>query len=182
MVAALGSIGIDGSSLLEVGAGSGTAIAAMFDRGVATAVGIEISANYEATARGLLAERGVASAVDWRTGDFVELAGDLPDRDIVFLNRVVCCYPFMDAMVDTATGKARRLVAMSYPRRRSLVWLFMKVTNGWMRLNRNSFRVFLHDPGRVEERVAQAGFSEIASGTTAAWHWKVWEREGHDRA
>lgn len=168
--------GIDSAAVLEVGAGSGTALVTMLEGGADTAVGVEISPSYEEAATELFAARGHAGKVEWRTGDFVDMSNELPPFDVVFLNRVVCCYPFMTEMVDAATGRTRRYLGMSYPRKRWPIKLGTKVLNLWMRLHRNSFRTFVHDPRSIAETAEAAGLRLVDSGTTFLWHWGVWER------
>lgn len=165
-----------GSTVLEVGAGSGTAIATMLEAGADRAVAVDLSPNYEATARRFLASRDLEDSVEWHTGDFVSIGNDLPGVDVVFSNRVVCCYPDMAAMIDTTTGATRRFAAVSYPRRnlpsRFVTWAI----NQWMRVNGNSFRTFVHDPEAISARMTDAGFTPVETGSTAIWHWGVWER------
>jgi magnesium-protoporphyrin O-methyltransferase len=167
---------LTGSTVLEVGAGSATAIATMLEAGADRAVAVDLSPNYETTARRFLAARGLEESVEWHTGDFVAMGDDLPRADVVFSNRVVCCYPDMAAMIDTTTRGSQRLVAVSYPRRnlpsRFVTWAI----NQWMRVNRNSFRTFVHDPDAIAARLTRAGFEPIETGSTAIWHWGVWER------
>lgn len=176
MVEALRSRGLDGSSVLEIGAGAGTALVAMLEAGAISAVGIDISPNYEKAAQALMAERGLEDRVSWDTGDFVELADGLVPGDVVFLNRVVCCYPYMEAIVDAAAAKSNRLLAMAYPRRRWGTRLAFWLLNVWLRIRSNTFRVFVHDPKSMERRIESAGFRQVAAGTTALWQWRVWER------
>lgn len=176
MVDALSDNGLAGATVLDVGAGAGTAIAAMFERGAAAATAVDLSPHYVETAERLLSERGVDDRVTWHTGDFVELADGLSRRDVVFLNRVVCCYPFVEEMLDSATDSAKRMVAVSYPRDRLPIRAFIRVSNWWLRLTRSSFRVFVHDPRHIGDRMEDAGFEEVASGRTLAWEWHVWKR------
>jgi magnesium-protoporphyrin O-methyltransferase len=117
MIAALADRGIDGALLLEVGAGPATALVTLLEAGVARAVAYDISPSYEKVAGALLQGRNLQDRVEWHTGDYLAV-GDRRDADVVFLNRVVCCYPEMAPLVDAAAGHARRLLALSYPRRR----------------------------------------------------------------
>lgn len=176
MVAALADRGMAGLSVLEVGAGSGTALVSLVEAGAATAVGVDLSAAYEPVARSLFEQRGTADATRWVTGDFLEVAPDLGIADVVFANRVVCCYPEMEGMVTLASGKARRYLALSFPRDR---WIFRTgsaLINLWMRIRRVPFRTYLHDPEAIVQRVESSGFREVDRGSTMSWHWVVWER------
>jgi len=178
MVGVLRSAGVDGASVLEVGAGSGAALVSLLEAGASEAVAFEISSAYEGPARRLREARGIEAPVEWNTGDFVAMADTVDRADVVFLNRVVCCYPNMEELVDAAASKSTRLLAMSYPRDRWPFRIFIRVMNGLLRLRRSSFRIFLHDPTSVAARVSTAGLQELAAGTAGGWHWTVWERSG----
>jgi len=178
MVAALRSEGVDGASVLEVGAGAGTAVVSLLEAGASSVVAFEISDAFERPARLLREERGIEAPVEWHTSDFMAMADTVDRAEVVFLNRVVCCYPDMEELVGAVASKSTRLVAMSYPRDRWPFHLFIRIMNAWLRFRKNSFRIFLHDPDAVAAQVSAAGLREAASGTTPGWHWKVWERVG----
>lgn len=175
MINELRSQGIEGTTLLEVGAGSATALVTLLEGGATLAVGYDISPSYEKVAGALIAGRGLTDRVEWNTGDYLA-AGDTRTADVVFLNRVVCCYPDMEPLVDAAATRTRSLLALSYPRDRWFIRLGIRMINGFLRMRRVTFRVFVHEPAAIDARVAAAGLAEVASGSTAAWHWKVWER------
>jgi hypothetical protein len=178
MIGALATRGIEGASVLEVGAGIGSAQVALLSSGVARSVAYDLSPFHAAAGEELLDEHGVADRVEWRVGDFLADATRMQSADVVFLNRVVCCYPHMSAMVDAAAAKTGRLLALSYPRDRWWLKAGLGLINGFMRLRRTSFRVFVHDPEEIARRVRSAGLTEVASGRNLAWEWHVWER-GH---
>jgi hypothetical protein len=178
MIGALAQRGIEGATVLEVGAGVGASAVALLKSGASRAVAYDLSPAYEKVSAELLAEHGVGDLVEWRTGDFLATGDGLDRVDVVFLNRVVCCYPHMEEMVDAASSSAGRLLALSYPRDRWWLRFGLGVINGFLRLRRTSFRVFVHDPEEIARRVADGGLSEVASGSTAAWEWRVWERSG----
>jgi 2-polyprenyl-3-methyl-5-hydroxy-6-metoxy-1,4-benzoquinol methylase len=176
MVGALAARGIEGATVLEVGAGIGTAQVALLKSGAARSVAYDLSPAYEQVSAELLTEHGVADRVEWHTGDFLANGDGIDRADVVFLNRVVCCYPHMAEMVDAAAGRARRLLALSYPRDRWWLKAGLWVINGFLRLRRTSFRVFVHDTDDIARRVEVAGLSRVASGSGVAWEWHVWER------
>lgn len=175
MIAALQEHGIPGSTLLEVGAGPATALVTLLEAGVARAVAYDISPSYEKVAGALLQGRGLLDRVEWRTGDYLA-SDDRRDADVVFLNRVVCCYPEMAPLVDAVAARTGRLLALSYPRRRWYTRAAIHVMNGYLALRRVPFRVFVHDPRQIAERVSAAGLHPVASGGTRTWEWRVWGR------
>ena len=175
MIAVLRERGITGATVLEVGAGAGTAQVALLEAGAVRSTAYDISPSYERIAGALLQARGLADRVEWRTGD-VLADPDAPRADVVFLNRVVCCYPDLAPLIDAVAARSDRLLALAYPRDRRLTRLGIRVINGYLRLRRVPFRVFVHAPREIEERVASAGLHPAAAGRTRFWHWQVWER------
>ena len=153
----------------------GTAIVKLLEAGARDAVAYDISPSYEDIAGALLAGRGLRERVEWHTGDYLA-SGDDRRADIVFLNRVVCCYPDLPPLIDTVASRAQRWLALSYPRRRWFTRAGVRMLNGYFRLRRVPFRVFVHDPETIESSIAAAGFEEVAAGGSATWEWKVWRR------
>ncbi|MDX1689403.1 MAG: methyltransferase domain-containing protein [Acidimicrobiia bacterium] len=166
---------VPGAVVLEGGAGTGEAHVAMLRRGAAQAIAVDISDAYERVAESIAAEEAVADRIERRTGDLATMP-DLPEADIVFLNRVVCCYPDMPGLVDAAGRLSTGLVAMSYPRDRWFVRLGFRMLNAFLRLRRVPFRVYVHDPAAIAGRMRPAGFDVRSTGRTIGWHWGVWQR------
>lgn len=176
MIGALARRGLDGATVLEIGAGVGSAQVALVSSGASRSVAYDLSPAYEQVSAELLREHGFADRVEWHTGDFVAEADGVAEADVVFLNRVVCCYPHMTDLLGAATKKARRMLAFSYPRDRWWLRFWIRLVNGLLWLRRTSFRAFVHDPGAMAGLVSAGGFVEVDSGRTLAWEWKVWQR------
>ncbi|HSR16310.1 MAG TPA: methyltransferase domain-containing protein [Gemmatimonadales bacterium] len=174
MLEALGA-SLAGARILEVGGGSGIAQLEMLRRGAGSTLCVELSEDTAAEAEALLREAGFEGRFSRIHGDFVHLAPTLGRADVVFLNRVVCCYPDMPALVDAAVGRAGGRAAFSFPRDRWWVRLQFSLMNLLLRLRRIDFRVFVHDPDAVTARLRDGGMIRLAGGTTPMWHWSVWE-------
>jgi magnesium-protoporphyrin O-methyltransferase len=175
MVDALGD-SLAGARVLEVGGGSGVAQVEMLRRGAESTVCVDLSDETVATAAELFAEAGFEGRYHRISGDFVEVGGEIAPADVVYLNRVVCCYPDMPALVDAATGHTEGRIAISYPRRSWWVRLSFGLTNLLLRLQRIDFRVFVHDPRAIASRMSEAGLTRVSGARTMMWHWSVWER------
>lgn len=149
---------VEGLSLLEVGGGIGDAQIELLRAGVDRAVNVELSPAYEGAASELLRDAGLHDRVERHVNDFVETAADLRDADIVVMNMVVCCYPHMERLVRAAAGKARRYLAMSFPRD---LWLLSDllelVINTRSRLKGSEFRFFVHAPPEIIATAEAAG-------------------------
>lgn len=175
MVDALKQKGVAGLTLLEVGAGSGTAQVTLLEAGMESSVAYDISPAYETVAGHLLAARGLTEKVHWNTGDVTD-DGDVAAADVVFLNRVICCYSEMERLVDFTASRANGMLALSYPRDRWFVRTGLRAINFFLRFRKVPFQVQVHPPSAIDGRVTGHGLVEIAAGSTTVWQWKVWQR------
>jgi hypothetical protein len=74
----------------------------------------------------------------------VELAADLPPADIVTLDSVICCYPYLPAILGAAMRPGPRLVGLTYPR--DVWWMraFVRLFNLAHVLRRSPARYFIY--------------------------------------
>ncbi|MBW3533930.1 MAG: methyltransferase domain-containing protein [Gemmatimonadetes bacterium] len=167
---------VRGATLLDVGGGVGAVQHDLLEAGAAHAVGVDASPAYQGAALDEARARGHDDRIDFLTGDAVELANRLPDADVVTLDRVVCCYPDMAALVDATAPRAGRVYAVVLPRE----WWAVRVAIGAMnlaqRLRRHAFRAYLHGPGHVDRRVRAHGLEPRRTINTLIWQVRVWER------
>jgi hypothetical protein len=118
---------------LGVGAGVGALTFELLERGFRRAVIVEASAGYTAAASTEAARRGCATCIDFVNGDFLEVAGTVPMASVVALDRVVCCYPLYEELLNEAVRHAERGFAFSYPRDRWYVRAGMSLENALRR-------------------------------------------------
>lgn len=161
--------GVQGRSLLDIGGGVGAIHHALLDSGARDAVHVDVSADYIAAARDEASRRGHAEQVKFVLGDFVQLAATLPQADIVTLDRVICCYPDMEALVPAAAGKARQLLGAVYPREVWWTRLGVRTINLLMRARRSAFRVFVHRPAAIDAVLRGCGLERVSIRRTMVW-------------
>jgi magnesium-protoporphyrin O-methyltransferase len=158
-------------TLLDVGTGFGSLTFGLLTRGMAHAVAVDASSAYIDTARAEADRLGETSHVRFVHGDFVTVASDLPAASVVTLDRVVCCYPSYEPLLDAAIRHAERCLALSYPRDVWYVRLGLFAENGQRRLSGNAFRTFVHPAARMTEMIRRAGFT--LSSRRETWMWSV---------
>ena len=163
-------------SLLDIGGGIGAVHHELLAGTAATAINVDASSAYLAAAREESERRGHAERVSFVHGDFVDLAEELPQADIVTLDRVICCYPDLEDLVGASVAKSRRLYAVSYPRDRWYVRLGVAAENAARWLLRNPFRGYVHPTARLDELVVGAGFKRCLVRSAFAWQIAVYAR------
>jgi magnesium-protoporphyrin O-methyltransferase len=108
--------------------------------------------------------------------DFVAGAADLPTATIVTLDRVVCCYPSYELLLQLAARHAERAPAFSYPHDRWYVRLAVRVENA-LRARNCPFRTFVHPPARMVRILERAGFELISRQLTFIWSVDVFAKQ-----
>lgn len=168
----LAGAGIEGSSVIEVGGGVGGLHAELIAAGAVSAVNVELSGGYETQAGRLLETKGIADRVERRIGDFTDLAAGL-SADIVVMNRVVCCYPFMERLMGAALASARRHLALTFPRSNPVSRAVSKIGNAYCRMRHVDFQSFIHDPEAIMATAGPAGFELSFHDANLVWHGAV---------
>jgi SAM-dependent methyltransferase len=176
LIAALKDAGIQDRTLLDIGGGLGAIQLELLKAGARAAVSVEASPAYLDTARQEARRQGLSDRVEYHQGDFVELASDIPPADIVTLDRVICCYPDMPALVGRSAEHARQLYALVYPRDTAWVRLGLRLENLFQRLKRSPFRVFAYPTPAIEALLQARGWRRRQHRLTGPWQVAVYGR------
>jgi magnesium-protoporphyrin O-methyltransferase len=163
-------------TILEIGSGSGALAVALLTKGAEHVDGIDLSPGSVEVARRRAESAGVGEKASFEIGDGA--AVPLTAHDWVLLDRVICCYPDMDRLLENAVGAASSRFAFSVPNSRGwrgilaktdrrLDWLYKK----W----RGGCPSYVHSLDKIEGRLTRAGF-QLRSRTVGIWYTAVFER------
>jgi magnesium-protoporphyrin O-methyltransferase len=114
--------------------------------------------------------------VDYRYGDVVELATNLPPADIVTMDSVICCYPYLAALLGAAVRTQPRIVGITYPRDTWWMRLFMRLANATYSVRRVPARYFIHRHFDVNRLMADAGYGNVYEGGIRPWRVVLYRR------
>jgi methyltransferase family protein len=176
LIAALEREGVAGMTLLDIGGGVGAISHALLDAGVARVVHVDAAPPYLAAAQGEATRLGHAASIDFRAGDFTTLAADIAPADIVTLDRVICCYDDMPALVGASAARARRYYGAVYPRDVWWVRAGLAVANLLLKLRGSLFRTYAHPTAAVDAEVAKQGLTRRFTRVTFIWQVVVYAR------
>lgn len=172
----LEDVGLSGRTVLDAGCGQGRLTVALAQRGAAGVTGIDLSSQSIAAAREAAEQAGVQARFL-----VANAATDaLEPHDVVVLDKVVCCYFDVVALLTNASPAARSVLALSLPRARglrgALARLAIGAENGWRRLRGDPFRAYVHDEAAIARRLEEDGWSRTAERGHWLWHITVFER------
>lgn len=162
-------------SLLDIGGGVGPLHHELLKAGVARAVDVDASHAFIDGSRQEAQRLGHADRIEHLFGDFVALADAIAPADIVTLDRVICCYPDVRALVPYSAAKAKRFYAVVYPVDRWWIRLGAAAMNVWERL-KNGLPFWIHSTRGVEAMLAEGGFERVFERRSLLWQAAVYRR------
>jgi magnesium-protoporphyrin O-methyltransferase len=176
LIEALVRRGVIGKTALDIGAGVGAVHLALLSAGAVSATDVDVSGAYLKAAKGEATRLGLADHTRYIQGDFVQQAENIEPADVVTLDRVVCCYPDMQALVGASVAHARSLYGLIFPR--DIWWMRWgaAVGNLFPRLMRSGFQFYVHRTARVDAIARDSGFERVYTGRTALWQVIVYGR------
>lgn len=177
LIDALLSIGVNEMTLLDIGGGLGAIQHELLAAGASQATHVEASTAYLDAARKESQHRNIENQISFMHGDFVSLAPVVPMADIVTLDRVVCCYDNMPALVELSAARAGKLYGMVFPRDRWLFRLLLPVANFFIRLTKSPFRIYIHHTDDVDRIVRNQGLELHFHRRSIFWQVLIYARQ-----
>lgn len=169
---------LNGLTLLDIGGGVGVIQHELFAAGIASAVDVDASSAYLRTARQEAERRGTAERTQFHHGDFVALAEQIAPADIVTLDRVICCYPDMPALVRLSAARARRFYAFVFPRDAFYLRWAQRIAAAFLWLTRSRFRFYIHSADEVDRLLRASGLKPgFQQRTGLIWQVRLYVRE-----
>jgi magnesium-protoporphyrin O-methyltransferase len=172
--------GMKGASLLDIGGGVGILHHELLKRGATTGVHVDASPGYLEAAKAKAEALGHGDRMAFVLGDFVDAAPDVEPADAVTLDRVLCCYHDLEALVRASASKARRFYAVAYLRERWWIRVAVRGINFIQWLTRKDFRVFDHASRDVDRLVAEAGLDRLSRRKLFLWQVTLYGRAPQD--
>jgi len=169
--------GREGETLLDIGGGIGAIPFELFQDGLERSMNVDASPAYQNVLREEAERRGLESRMDYRLGDFTELAEELPDAGIVTLDKVVCCYPDMDKLLESSLEKSNRLFALIFPRETVINKIGFRLGNLWFKIRKSDFRTYLHPYKKIDAKIRSHGFRQTDHEKTILWRVLVYQKD-----
>jgi SAM-dependent methyltransferase len=173
---AIRSLGFRKAHLLDIGGGIGVIHHELLGEVALEAIHVDASSAYLKEAKQEAARRGHSDLVNFIHADFTDVASELPQADIVTLDRVVCCYPDYRRLLKAATEHGRRALAFTYPRETWYLRLGFKIMNFVQMLRKDPFRVFLHPIVEMDALLKREGFRRVFLRRLFVWEMALYQR------
>jgi hypothetical protein len=170
--------GIAELSLLDIGGGVGAIPHELIPAGLGQAIDVDASSAYIRVSQEEAKARGHAEKMQYLHGDFVTLAPKIEPADIVTLDRVVCCYPDVKALVDLSAERAKQFYALVYPRDNAVFRALMPLVNLLaFRIWGSAFRIYMHESQKIDAQIRAKGLNLLQHRKAGLWQVFVYQRQ-----
>jgi len=176
IIEAVRSLGLKNAALLDIGGGVGAIHHDLLADTAQQATHVDASAAYLKLATEEAQRLGHESRVKFIHADFTDVADELPQVDVVTLDRVVCCYPNMHGLLKAASSKSRTAIVMTYPRDEWWTRMVVRLGNFIQRIRKDPFRVFVHPVSEMEALLNGEGLKRITTRKLFAWEMSLYQR------
>lgn len=167
---------VRGASLLDVGGGVGALQHELVKAGVASVVDVDASYGYLDAARDEASRGRYAERARFLHANFVDAAKNIPEADVVTLDKVICCYGDMPALVAASAQKAKRLCGFVVPKDNLVNRALRRLINAFEWMTRNPFRSYTHAIAAIDAVLRERGLRRTAQDSTVAWRVFVYAR------
>ena len=176
MLTGIEEIGINGKTILEVGAGVGGAHRKLLRSGASKAYATELSQEMLNASAEFAKEENMEDKVEHILGDIVEMNDEVPEVDISMHDKVICCYEFSDALLEKTLNKTNNIYAFVMPRDKFRIEIFFRIMTLFLKLFKWGFHPFVHPVQPILDKIESAGFKLRYENTTFIWKARVYEK------
>lgn len=169
LVQGIENAGYKDAILLEVGSGVGYLHQVLLEQGAKSAVGIDLAPDMLKEAQDWADEKGLTDRVEYIQGDFIELLDQVDAADVTILDKVVCCYPHAELLINHSINKTKHVYALTYPRKRWFIKVAIEIMAFFLKISGSDFRAFVHNPEDIERWITKAGFKKTEQQQTFIW-------------
>ena len=178
LVGAIKRAGIEGATVLEVGCGPGDLTRELIRLGARSALGVDLAEKTLEEARRRAETEGMSDAIRFKLANG---AKELFDRhDVVVLDKVICCYPDWQELVDNTSRAAGRSYGFVIPRSEGVtapvVRVFIALSTLFLKLRKCGFRPFVHDYGKIDRHLELRGLRRNHLSKGPIWMAAVYSR------
>ncbi len=167
-------------NILDIGCGTGNIHLELLHRGAARATGIDIAQGMIEQAQFLSKEYGFNEKTQYLHGDFVDRSDEIAPADVTILDKVVCCYDDLSALMDKGLAKTTSVMVISHPRNRWHVRWGYTVQQFVTSILRMNFQPVWHDWRIIHDTLSSNGYTNVFEDYTFLWHIVIFRKSAEN--
>ena len=162
--------GVRDRSVLDLGCGAGGLSLELLKEGAANAVGFDLSPKMIGAATELAQADGFESRAKFQLGNGA--TSELPESDIVVMDKVLCCYSEWKPLLKNAIEASRVMIGFTVPRDEGITKLPFRIALSivdYFQRRRGGVLFYFHPLGSVDTTLRDSGFNRLRKQTSRFW-------------
>ncbi len=163
--------GLAGKTILDLGCGTGSFSVEALKAGAAQCVGVDLSPEMIRNASELTAKTGFSDKAKFVVGDAANLQH--PVSDAVVLDKVICCYPEVNALLKSASASSSKMLGFVVPRDEGIVKGPLRLGVGLFnlveKLRKRKAPMYLHSLKKIDGLLEASGFVQKRKTPSRFW-------------
>jgi len=163
--------GLVGKTVLDIGCGTGFFALETIKQGASSCIGVDLSSAAIHEANEFAKESGLQNRARFEVANAASTQH--PPSDIVVMDKVLCCYPDADSLLNTASSSSNGLLGFVVPRDEGLMRPMMRIGTGLInlveRLRKTGFRLYLHPLRSLDKLLVENGFHRDRKAKSRFW-------------
>ncbi len=172
--------GLAGKTILDLGCGTGSFSFEALKAGASQCVGVDLSPEMIRNANEQAAKSGFSERAKFIVGDAA--AVQHPVSDTVVMDKVICCYPDMDALLKNASESSGKMLGFVVPRDEGIVKGPLRLGVGLFnlveKLRKRKAPMYLHSLKKINGMLEAAGFVQKRKTRSRFWLVFLYTRPG----
>ncbi len=164
-------------TLLDIGGGIGAIQWFFLKNGAQSTTHVDYSPGYLEVARSEAKSKQWQAQANFIEGDFVEQADNIPKHDFVTLDKVICCYPEYEQLINKALDHCDYQLGVVYPIDHWLAKILNKIPRIYLWLTKNPFRSYIHPVKSIRKQITDHGFQAIEQSFSFPWNVEIYQRK-----
>ena len=172
LIQAISSYDKKGKTLLDIGGGIGAIAWHFHENGASGTTDVDASSGYLQVAEEYAQTKGWESSSQFKQGDITDVAHELLEFDFVTMDKVVCCYPDYQSILESALSKSNKVVALTFPFGGPIANILRWIGSIYLSFKKNPFRPYVHSHHKIQAFILGKGFTLVHQ--SVAFPWRVW--------
>ncbi len=152
-------VGSNAHLALDIGSGPGNVLIDLIDKGVDSAIGIDLSPKMSEIAIKNIKKHDMDDRAEIIVGSFLDTDFDRK-IDAISMHRVLCCHPDREGMLSKSMAINPQIITLTVPRDWKIMRVVMAVV-GVVLDKLGKFRPFIHSQKVIDNQLSKNGYTII---------------------
>lgn len=163
-------------TLLDIGGGIGALQWEFLENEASNTTDIDGSIGYLQVSEEYATDKGWQNKAAFLEGDINDVVNEIDKNDFVTLDKVVCCYPDYELILNNATAKCNEYLALTFPMSGFISRAINKIGSIYFWIKKSEFKTYIHSNKMMEQLIESNGFTPIHKSIKFPWRVQVYRR------